>query len=674
VARVFFVHPWNYHDVGRSSFDLAYEWRNGPYNILLLATILRNAGHEVTITDLHRDLVVARGNKALMLNKLVRDFLRFRPDIVAFSFFSIHYFEVKEAVQLLRDACSAQRLDPIFVAGGIHASVEPAGTLRDLGFDHVVVGEGDIALLRFANGERASEIPGFISDAVTRSDSCATVKGEQTKDLNTLPFPDWSLCDYKFYSHPSYARTKVRKTGSLDVILGRGCVYKCAFCAYNALSAVRFYSAEYLLEQFKYMHKEFGVDSLYFTDSTVGNNRRVLKQFSELMISSGMAQSVSWLANIRPNQVNEEILDLMQRGGCIYLLYGIESNSQRVLDLMDKAMKVDYNDKVPDLHKKTGMIYHASILLGYPGEREEDILETIAWVRRAKPPSVGVNWYVPLPGSPDYDKLRASGVITIDDPNEWRRIGEVNDTRVFADVEPQRFRQLFNEACHLAYVELPKEVNEIWRVRTATSHPENETHPGMRESYVFNFRRRLVREQDILDVDDDVFTEDWIVHDELAVVKASQWCELNDANIYNADGVLVGRTGPQPWSYAAGVPLDELLEGERSGPIAFQFDGEIERGSLGLLIVTEDLSTAIGSELIIKPNLERLDPEFLVLDEVPERTWLILRNTDLEGKPTSFRLRSVRIMCVEDPMADVKLSSMPVAADEVSSRQINNRL
>ena len=69
-----------------------------------------------------------------------------------------------------------------------------------------------------------------------------------------------------------------------------------------------------------------------------------------------------------------------------------------------------------------------------------------------EPPSVGINWYVPLPGSPDYDKLKAEGVIDTDDPHEWRRIGEVNHCRVYADVPEDRFRELFKEAERLAYV------------------------------------------------------------------------------------------------------------------------------------------------------------------------------------------------------------------------------
>jgi radical SAM superfamily enzyme YgiQ (UPF0313 family) len=102
------------------------------------------------------------------------------------------------------------------------------------------------------------------------------------------------------------------------------------------------------------------------------------------------------------------------------------------------------------------------MLLGYPGEREEDILETFTFLEAINPPIVGVNWYVPLPGSPDYDKLKGAGVIRTDDPQEWRRIGEVNASRVYADVPEARFRQLFERAERLAYGEIPRRAAAAW--------------------------------------------------------------------------------------------------------------------------------------------------------------------------------------------------------------------
>ena len=474
MSKVMLVQPWNHHDEGVTQHDLAQEWRNGPYSLLLLATQLQKNHHDVTIVDMIRDLVVLGGDTEACLERLSAAIREFRPDIIGFGFFSIHFFEVQRAVRVARQVCRSIGIHPIFVAGGIHASTEPRKTIDDLGFDYSFVGEADLGIVRLADGQSPATVPGVVGAGtnghaggklLTLADGPAAIthsKGEQVRSLDSLPFPDWSHCDYKFYAYPSYAKVKFRAAKTLDMVMGRGCVYKCAFCAYNALSAVRFYSADYLVEQVAYMEREFGIDSVYFTDSTIGNNRKLVTQFCELMIQRGLSQRIEWYANIRPNQVSEELLKLMWRAGCRFLLYGFESGSQRVLDLMVKGMDVKWNYKAAELHNRLKFPYHASMLLGYPGEREADIMETFKFLETTSPPIVGVNWYVPLPGSPDYDKLKSEGVIQTDDPQEWRRIGEVNSSRVYADVPEAQFRQLFERAEQLAYGDIPRRTAAAW--------------------------------------------------------------------------------------------------------------------------------------------------------------------------------------------------------------------
>ena len=457
MARVLLVQPWNYHDEGLVGQPVAEQWRNGPYSLVLLATQLRRGGHDVAIVDMIRDLVVADGSVDAVLAKLQRDVVAFRPDIVGFGFFSIHYFETIRAVDAAREACRRAGLSPVFVAGGIHASTEPDLTLRDMGFDLAFLGEADVSLLRFADTGDPASVPGIATPTRPTTDF-----GPKQEVLDDLPFPDWSLVDYPFYAQPSRGRIKTRYTRSLDLIMGRGCVYKCSFCAYPTLSSVRFHSAEYLVEQVDYMRRAFGVDSVYFTDSTIGNNRKLITRFSELMIARGLADVVEWHANIRPNQVNEELLRLMWHAGCRFLFYGFESGSQRVLDAMAKGCKASDNVRAAALHEKLNFPYHASMLLGFPGETEEDLQQTLAFMRERSTPSMGVNWYVPLPGSPDYDRLKAAGRLDVDDPRLWRQIGEVNGSRIYADVEEQRFRELFAEAERIAYQEATARQRGLW--------------------------------------------------------------------------------------------------------------------------------------------------------------------------------------------------------------------
>ncbi len=100
MARVMMVQPWNYHDEGVKKYDLAHEWRNGPYSLLLLATILRQNNHEAIVVDMGRDLIAFKGDVSACLSKLSRTIKQFKPDIIGFSFFRYTISKPKELLML----------------------------------------------------------------------------------------------------------------------------------------------------------------------------------------------------------------------------------------------------------------------------------------------------------------------------------------------------------------------------------------------------------------------------------------------------------------------------------------------------------------------------------------------------------------------------------------------
>jgi anaerobic magnesium-protoporphyrin IX monomethyl ester cyclase len=325
--------------------------------------------------------------------------------------------------------------------------------------DYAVVGEAEIGLLKLADGQKPELIDGFIGPSGE-----SVIRGQELENLDILPFPDYALADYKFYSYPSYGKVKFWKTKTLDLVMGRGCAYKCNFCAYNVLSPVRFHSAEYIFNQMEFMRSKYKIDSVFFTDSSIANNRKVLTELCELIVhKKNKNNRMEWYANIRSNQINEDLLNLMWEAGCRFLLYGFESGSQSVLDSMQKGVTIEDNYIAATLHTKYKYLYHASIIAGYPGETEKDIIATANMLREIKPPIIGINCYVPLPGSPDYYRLKAEGKLFTGDPYEWRRIGEVNPSRIYADMPDEKFREMLKILMHIAYTEIPDSIHALWR-------------------------------------------------------------------------------------------------------------------------------------------------------------------------------------------------------------------
>jgi len=211
-------------------------------------------------------------------------------------------------------------------------------------------------------------------------------------------------------------------------------------------------SPEYVSRNLEYMLEKFDIDSIYFVDSSIGNDRKQLEGICKILISTGPNSRFRWSANARPGQLDEGLLRLMWQAGCRKLLYGFESGSQRILDAMRKGCTVEQNERAAYLHRKLGFPYHASMIAGFPGETVNDLEATLKWLEHVRPPIVGVNTYAPLPGSEDYYKLRSMRKIEIESPETWRMIGETNnrESPIFANIEPDIFWQYVERMQDLA--------------------------------------------------------------------------------------------------------------------------------------------------------------------------------------------------------------------------------
>ena len=464
MASVVLINPWNFHEenVRYTHERLQHIWRNAPLGIVLLATELRQAGHEVAVCDLERDLVINSGDLEITLAGMRRTLEKLQPDFVGVTVISIRYLEARRIINLCGEIRESAKGPFKIVAGNIHPTSEPELTLMDNPcLDAVFLGEADEPFCTLVSGTPIERVPGV---ALKQGKIVVRRPRWTASNLDALPFPDWNFVDTGFYAAPNFASHGrwLRPARSLDIICSRGCPYRCTFCVYNK-ERYRFNSPSYVIANIEYMLDNFDIDSIYFLDSSIGNSRQQLIDICRAITSRGLNSRFQWSANMRPNQVDEELLKLMWEAGCRKLLYGFESGSQRVLDAMKKGCTVEQNDQVVQLHRKLRFPYHASMIMGFPGETKEDLEMTLRWLRSVRPPLVGINTYVPLPGSEDYVRLKMSGRIEVRDPYVWRLVGEVNNRNspIFSNVSPKVFWEYFEKLNALAS-ELGNDAESSW--------------------------------------------------------------------------------------------------------------------------------------------------------------------------------------------------------------------
>ncbi|MCR4314874.1 MAG: radical SAM protein [Planctomycetes bacterium] len=185
--------------------------------------------------------------------------------------------------------------------------------------------------------------------------------------LNDLPIPE---LDFRVYADPSY-----------PVMMSRGCPFACNFCSDRTRwGKFRFRDAPFVFKEIDRGVREWGFHRVVFLDSLVNSSVNQLKELISLIIENRLEFEWSGNAVIR-RQMTPELCRKMKEAGCAGLAFGTESFSDNVLALMHKHQtKEEITFVLTNVHN-AGIRVTANIIVGYPGETEEDFQESVLWVR-----------------------------------------------------------------------------------------------------------------------------------------------------------------------------------------------------------------------------------------------------------------------------------------------------
>ena len=275
------------------------------------------------------------------------------------------------------------------------------------GADFILLGEAEMTLLELTNAIKNgdndfSTIQGlaYIKDGAV----IKTLRRSVIKELDTLPLPAWDLVDINPYrkmwvSHNGYF--------SMNVGTTRGCPFKCNWCAkpiygnrYNSRSP------ENVVNELLMLKEKYHFDHIWFCDDIFGLKPGWVNHFADLMNTTGL--NLKFKIQSRADLLlQENNIKALARAGCDNVWMGAESGSQKILDAMDKGIKVEQISEATLLLKANNIKPSFFIQFGYLGETKEDIALTIKMINRLLPYSIGVSVSYPLPGTVFYDKVKS---------------------------------------------------------------------------------------------------------------------------------------------------------------------------------------------------------------------------------------------------------------------------
>jgi len=336
-----------------------------PLSILYLAAVLRENGYNTEAIDLG------------FYEDWEKRLEEIRADFIGLTSTTPQALNLEKIYKTLRKNNS----EAFFVIGGNHATAFPEKFI-EMGFDSVIVGEGENAILELANKLIEGKKPEKI------------IKKPFIEDIDAIPFPARDLIpikDYEFLIGGKNATT---------VMTSRGCPFRCTFCSNNVWGkTVRQRSSKNVIEEVKELKEKYGFKRIMFFDDTfIINRKRVFE------ICDGLKEiGIKWRCFIRSNLVDNEMLKKMKDSGCVEVGVGIESGSQKILDIIKKDTTVEMNSNVIKMCKKIGLIAKAFIMLGLPGETHETLEETKKWILKTKPDKYDLTIYMPYAQSEIWD-------------------------------------------------------------------------------------------------------------------------------------------------------------------------------------------------------------------------------------------------------------------------------
>lgn len=229
---------------------------------------------------------------------------------------------------------------------------------RDI-IDKIIVGEGEILLLKLLQGKLPGE---------KRVYTIRDIDGELL-DLSTAPVPDFSDFELAYYPY-------------LGAYTSRSCPFQCSFCVETvAWGKYRKKSPQRVVSELQQLYRLHGNQLFFMGDSLLNP---VITPLSRQLIKSGL--SMYWDGYLRAdrNVCSTENTMLWRRAGFYRARLGLESGSQRILDLIDKRITVKQSKKAISALAYAGIKTTSFWIVGHPGETEEDFQMTLHLLEELK--------------------------------------------------------------------------------------------------------------------------------------------------------------------------------------------------------------------------------------------------------------------------------------------------
>ncbi len=283
------------------------------------------------------------------------------------------------------------------------------------GADFVVMGEGEHTLEELLGALSACDdaalprIPGLAFRTADRQ-VLRTGPRAQIADLDAQPWPARDAIDLD-----RYVRTwrEHHGQGSVNLITARGCPYHCRWCSHQVFGKThRRRSPAGVVDELEFLLRRYRPDIAWIADDVFTIHHGWLFEYAAEMKRRGLRIPFECIS--RADRLNERAIAALAELGCFRVWVGSESGSQRLLDAMERGVKVEQVQHAVALLKSAGIQTGMFLMWGYEGEELSDIEATVEHVKHSRPDVFLTTISYPIAGTPYFHDVAAK-VVNVDD-------------------------------------------------------------------------------------------------------------------------------------------------------------------------------------------------------------------------------------------------------------------
>lgn len=298
------------------------------------------------------------------------------------------------------------------IFGGTHPTFFPEQTLKEKNVDFIILGEGELVFPKVLKKiDSCESLDGLKGVGYKQNGNLMINKEFELVDLEDS-HTRWDLVDIEKYIRPSYGVDR-----TIIMVTSRGCPYRCGFCYNHFFNKGKWRSrrVENILDEIENLYKNHRIQGIYFVEDMFFCDDKRVEEICKGLIDRGI--NIKWGATHRVDRMtkhDDSFLKLLKKSGCSYLTFGVESGSQKILDLIKKDIKKEQAIEAARLCGEYGITGMFTFMCGFPEETEQDLVATMDLIDEMKKVNPkawisGIFQYMAYPGTPLYKLALENG-------------------------------------------------------------------------------------------------------------------------------------------------------------------------------------------------------------------------------------------------------------------------